>query len=323
MVSTIKNVLDDIGKALDKGDYDAALLLYQQIYRKDLSFFKPSSAPDARLRATHAKNAANLARRHGYLQWKYLESVSERLGKALKHFTGIERHPFQYPEQKPNFFYIPDLPSRPLFNASDIAGLSNWVAELEHYIPELCSISENAKDRYVDEFENLPANAEWDKLKNEWHSVHLVKGGEFTAQGQALSDPFKKLLGNELIADCPPHAPEAFISVLAPGAYIPPHHGISNCKLTVHIPLTVNEQASLTVADKTFTWSADDKVLIFDDSFLHSAKNGHVASRAVLIVDFWNPHLTKNERIAIKSFMQKFDDWNREYGEIARLDLNF
>lgn len=110
------------------------------------------------------------------------------------------------------------------------------------------------------------------------------------------------------------------ISVLQPHAVIPPHFGISNIKWTLHIPLVINENASLTVGGQIVSWNEQRDAILFDDSYEHSAKNASDMQRAVLIVDIWNPHLTTPERSDIQNIMRKYNNWSSAFGVLANID---
>ena len=74
------------------------------------------------------------------------------------------------------------------------------------------------------------------------------------------------------------------------------------------------------ITNETFVWDRSNNVMVFDDSFLHSAKNEGDQVRVVLICDVWNPHLTESERSALTKFMRIFDLWNQRIGKLANLD---
>lgn len=84
-------------------------------------------------------------------------------------------------------------------------------------------------------------------------------------------------------------------SVLAPQTVIPPHHGETNARLVAHLPLIVPEGCSFRVGYDWRRWEVG-KVLVFDDSIEHEARNESSRARVVLIFDIWNPLLTQEER---------------------------
>lgn len=98
----------------------------------------------------------------------------------------------------------------------------------------------------------------------------------------------------------------AFFSTMAPGTHITPHHGPTNKKLRVHLPLIVpeGEYCRLRVGDEMLI-AKEGKCYVFDDSLEHEAWNDHPTQpRVVLIFDIWHPDLSKKE-IKFLSFLRK------------------
>ncbi|CAN0334269.1 unnamed protein product, partial [Discosporangium mesarthrocarpum] len=87
-----------------------------------------------------------------------------------------------------------------------------------------------------------------------------------------------------LIQSLPRHYSHAFFSALAPGTHVVKHHGPTNKKLRVHLPLLVpqGEDGSrsedgggpcpLRVGNET-VFVKEGRVVAFDDSFEHEAWN--------------------------------------------------
>ena len=84
-------------------------------------------------------------------------------------------------------------------------------------------------------------------------------------------------LGGDGRAEKPPLNPfrrrrtTRFFPRLEPGAHIPPHSGILNCRLICHLPLIVPPGCWLRVGNETREWE-EGKLMIFDDSMEHEAK---------------------------------------------------
>ncbi|MCW8107682.1 aspartyl/asparaginyl beta-hydroxylase domain-containing protein [Alteromonas ponticola] len=319
-MSSFDTLLQNIEINLRDKQFEEALEGYHQLYFDHRDFFDLHKGQPSPSRKSHIQNAANLARRDAYDKFRFLEDVSERLALALAQFLGLTPRKFQYSEQQPNFFYIPDLPSKPFFDVNEIPQLSEYIVKLQECRGELIKLSENVSEKYTDNFSNIPSTVDWREISEKWSSSHLAKKGAFTPLADTVSPRLKKLLHDDIHAHCPPHSPEIVLSVLAPGAYIPPHFGISNFRLTVHVPLKVTPAAVLKVAGQTFNWSDEKNVLIFDDSFRHSASNDADSARSVLIFEVWNPHLTQPERKAIEKFMLSYDEWNKKIGPLATID---
>jgi aspartate beta-hydroxylase len=78
-----------------------------------------------------------------------------------------------------------------------------------------------------------------------------------------------------------------FLSALSPWTVVSPHHGPTNKKLRVHLPLHIpavsRGRCSLQVDGETIQLQ-EGKAVLFDDSFLHSASNTGAEPRVVLIL---------------------------------------
>jgi aspartyl/asparaginyl beta-hydroxylase (cupin superfamily) len=83
----------------------------------------------------------------------------------------------------------------------------------------------------------------------------------------------------------------AFFSILAPGAHIPSHRGVSKAFLTYHLGLVVPREAErcrMQVEDRTVLWT-QGRSLIFDDSQYHEVWNDTDETRVILLVQFARP----------------------------------
>jgi len=79
----------------------------------------------------------------------------------------------------------------------------------------------------------------------------------------------------------------AMFSVLPPGKKLEQHKGPSMSVLRYHLPLIVpknNKECFLTVNGEKHIWK-ENKDVMFDDTFLHSAENNTDESRVVLFLD--------------------------------------
>jgi aspartyl/asparaginyl beta-hydroxylase (cupin superfamily) len=108
----------------------------------------------------------------------------------------------------------------------------------------------------------------------------------------------------------PGHAPTAFFSILDAHTHIPPHTGVTNTRLTVHLPLIVPEDCSFRVGSERREWSAG-RAWVFDDTIEHEAWNGSDAPRAILIFDIWNPYLSEAERAVVRAATEAVSDYYR------------
>ena len=87
----------------------------------------------------------------------------------------------------------------------------------------------------------------------------------------------------------------AFFSILAPGAHIPPHRGVTKRIVNCHLALMVPRQASqpedrcrMLVDDQVVTWEPG-KCVVFDDTYQHAVWNPTQEMRVVLLLQVKRP----------------------------------
>ena len=84
-------------------------------------------------------------------------------------------------------------------------------------------------------------------------------------------------------------------SALKPRTRIPPHVGVSNARLVLHLPLIVPENCGFRVGSETRSWKVGT-AWVFDDTIEHEAWNDSDALRVILIADIWNVFMTDLDR---------------------------
>jgi aspartyl/asparaginyl beta-hydroxylase (cupin superfamily) len=98
-------------------------------------------------------------------------------------------------------------------------------------------------------------------------------------------------------------SPMALFSVLKPHTHIPPHSGMLNTRLIVHLPLIVPDGCRLRVGNDVRD-VVTGKVMIFDDSIEHEAWNDSDATRVILLFEIWRPELSAAERAALTAMFE-------------------
>ncbi len=88
-------------------------------------------------------------------------------------------------------------------------------------------------------------------------------------------------------------------SILDAKTRIPPHTGVANTRLIVHVPLIVPPGCGFRVGVVQRGWEVG-KAFVFDDTMEHEAWNDSDLPRAVLILDIWNPRLSEAERELVR-----------------------
>jgi aspartate beta-hydroxylase len=109
------------------------------------------------------------------------------------------------------------------------------------------------------------------------------------------------------------HSPEALYSILTPGAHIPPHTGVINVRLVVHLPLIVPLDCGIRVGSETRGWK-EGTCIAFDDTYEHEAWNKSDKTRVVMIFDTWNPALSLAEREGVRIAIEELGRFNRSHG---------
>jgi aspartyl/asparaginyl beta-hydroxylase (cupin superfamily) len=109
--------------------------------------------------------------------------------------------------------------------------------------------------------------------------------------------------------DIPGRGPTAFFSILDAHTHIPPHTGVTNTRLTVHLPLVLPGNCRFRVGGDTREWQLGSG-WVFDDTIEHEAWNDSDAARAILIFDVWNPQLTPQERDLVREATTVLAEYN-------------
>lgn len=221
--------------------------------------------------------------------------------------------PFAYrtPRQRPDLFYVPDLPARPVTPRTELP----WAGAVEACTAAirdeyLAAVQAGAQHSpYVDARMSAPV---WKELRGnpDWSALHLYQAARETPFAGLFPRTLAALAAADIVRiDGRPM--ELFFSRLRPGAHIPPHYGVANSRLTVHLPLVVPAGCAIRVGDAVHEWR-EGELFAFDDSFEHEAWNRGAADRVVLIFESHHPDLSRDEREAIQYAFEARGRWLRE-----------
>jgi len=222
---------------------------------------------------------------------------------------------------RPYVFYAPDLPPIDVFETA------SWTEKLGAQADIIRSefLAMMTKDSgrgapYVPA--ESPFGADWSRLKGQthWKAVHLYK--DYQRQPAAVDCPLTCAALNDVPITRQNGMPiEAFFSVLAPQTTIPPHYGLANARVTVHLPLIVPSSdakiCGIRVGQNTHSWTPA-RPFIFDDSFDHSAWNLSEDSRVVLIFEAWRPDMTQGEINAVKASYEAREAYTKHRGDVLK-----
>jgi aspartate beta-hydroxylase len=232
-------------------------------------------------------------------------AASIRLSHSLEMLKGQRTI---YPQQPAVFFY-PYLAQRQYFEREDF----DWVEQIEAATPvireEVVGLVNEGADfqPYVRDEPNRPRR-DFHGLHNnpEWTALYLWKDGGLVEENARRCPRTLEALGKVPMSNIGMRTPAVLFSKLAPGAHIPPHHGMLNCRLICHLPLVVPDGCWLRVGNETRQWQ-EGKLLIFDDSIEHEAKNPSGELRIILLFDIWRPELSEAERQGISAIFDAID----------------
>lgn len=294
----------------DRGETRAAV----RIYRDALALVPPDVTPPATLaaaleRAHEAvrRDDAALARaieeRLSAIRERHGGGAYRRMDRCIELLTGA-RHRY---EPRPTFLYYPELPALEFFDRAQFP----WLGAIEQATGAIRSefaavLAEDAAGLtpYVAYPDDAPL-AQWQELNQSrrWSAYFLWNEG--VAQGEHLArcPHTAAALKVAPLCDIAQHGPTAFFSILEAGTHIPPHTGVTNARVTVHLPLVVPRDCAFRVGSETREW-VPGKAWVFDDTIEHEAWNRSDAPRAILIFDIWNPYLAEAERDLVRGAIE-------------------
>lgn len=253
----------------------------------------------------------------GFLDPSYRELSGERLDRfrtSVDIMLGRKRR-F---DAMPVVQYYPGLPAIEFFDRQDFPWLDPFEASTDAIRDEFLNVlkQDEGFTPYISYPDDMPLN-QWAELNNSprWSAFHLFKNGT-RLDGNADRCP----LTMSLLAQAPQplqsgRTPAAMFSLLKPKTHIPPHTGVSNVRMVVHVPLIVPEGCGFRCGNETRIWEPG-KAFVFDDTIDHEAWNTSDKLRVVLIFDIWNPLLSAAERSMLTSLatgLNQFTDASAEF----------
>jgi aspartyl/asparaginyl beta-hydroxylase (cupin superfamily) len=233
---------------------------------------------------------------------RFQQSVDVYLGrKAIYH-------------REPHSFYYPGLAEVQFYDRRDFP----WLAEIEAATPKIREefLAILARDEgfvpYVQFRAGRPLD-QWAELNHNprWSAYHLYENGTLRPEHAALCPVTMGLLAKAPSAQLPKRSPCSMFSVLQPHTRIPPHTGVTNVRLVVHIPLIIPDGCWYRVGNDVRPWKLGE-AFIFDDTIEHEAVNDSDHVRVVLIFDIWHPDISAAEQELIGAFFNGVDDFMGE-----------
>lgn len=303
-----------------RGETRAAAATYRTALQSIPRFLSPSARPVLEhakgvVDANDAELEAFLAQRLSPLRQRLGEGDPDRaLGRVDRSLEILLRKRRVY-RPSPSFMYVPQLPAiefydRALFPWLD--ALEAATADIRAELVQVLAEGPTALEPYVN-VDGVP-EPRWQELNRSrrWGVFYLWRAGEPVHENLARCPRTAAALQGWPRCELKGTGPSAVFSILEPGTRIPPHVGVNNARLIVHLPLIVPPGCGFRVGAETREWEPG-KAFVFDDTIEHEAWNQSDQPRAVLILDTWNPFLSEAEREMITAVTAGVGDY---YGDL-------
>lgn len=201
---------------------------------------------------------------------------------------------------------LPMLARFPYHDPAAFPGLIDAARRYDLYTADYLQLMADhagAAAPYVDHPTDVPLD-QWADLNRsrQWSAAHLWRGGTVVHDNADRCPSTIAAFARLPTPSIGGRSPNLMFSILAPHTHIPPHVGVTNVRLVVHIPLIVPEHCSLTVGGERRAWVLGEAI-VFDDTIEHDAVNDGDDTRVVLIGDLWHPDLSANERTVLHALM--------------------
>lgn len=236
----------------------------------------------------------------------------ERVYEAIWCATHDEEFIYKTTGQQPHLFYVPDLAPIAVFDADNFGWCAKLEATFEQIKEEFLALWQDPEISgvpYIDATSQLGES--WQPLigSDNWTSLHLYKGSERSQQIIDKVPNTQRHLSETPLLRTYGQPREVVFSVLKDQQHIPPHYGLANTDMTVHLPLLNLDDCAIKVSEAIYPWE-EGKLFLFDDSFLHESWNNGSESRVNLLFAVWHPDLSVDEQNAITRSFERRDAWN-------------
>ena len=191
-------------------------------------------------------------------------------------------------QQEPVRFHYPGLPAIEFHDRDEFPWLAAVELHTDDIRREVLGVwAEGSPELlpYVDYPAGVPID-QWAQLNRslDWSAFHLLLDGtpvEENCRRCPATMAALSLIDQPRIQNC---SPSAMFSILKARTRIPPHTGVSNARLVLHLPLVVPEGCGFRVGGETRQWR-EGEAWVFDDTIEHEAWNDSDQPRAILICD--------------------------------------
>ncbi len=215
--------------------------------------------------------------------------------------------------QEPTDYYYPGLPAIEFYDRAEFS----WLEELEsrttaigQELADIVREDAGGFSPYIHYAQHMPLD-QWAELNHSsrWSAFHFYDKGQPIADRCRRAPATVEAVSRLPQAAVPLRSPCAMYSSLQPKTRIPPHTGVANFRLVVHLPLVIPPGCGFRVGNETREWRVGE-AWVFDDTIEHEAWNDGDQPRYVLICDVWSPRLSPAERDAIAAVIAAADAFN-------------
>lgn len=162
-----------------------------------------------------------------------------------------------------------------------------WIAELERQAPAIRAELEAVlnHEAAIPPLADISPDHRRIAPPGKWKSFFLH------GYGYRVEENLRRCPATAAAVAAIPGMNSAFFSILAPGAHIPRHRGVTKALLTAHLGLVVPREAERCrmQVDEEFVHWREGETLVFDDTFHHEVWNDTDEWRAVLLIQFRRP----------------------------------
>ncbi|HSD74916.1 MAG TPA: aspartyl/asparaginyl beta-hydroxylase domain-containing protein [Steroidobacteraceae bacterium] len=261
---------------------------------------------------------------HGQYVGELGKFIRERAATTADRCTAVERHRIEtfidttlrtrkrY-RQEPSDYYYPGLPAIEFYERDEFPWLEQFEAATADIQRELATIlieDEPGFEPYIHYEDHLPLD-QWRELNKSprWSAFHFYHLGQPIEERCRRAPLTLQAVRRLPQAQVDLRSPTAMFSVLKPRTRIPPHTGVANFRLVVHLPLVLPPGCRFRVGGDMRAWRMG-QAWVFDDTIEHEAWNDSDETRIILICDVWSPRLSPEERAAIRAVIAATDAFN-------------
>jgi aspartyl/asparaginyl beta-hydroxylase (cupin superfamily) len=270
---------------------------------------------EKRVRENAVMLAALIDKRLGALRGTETGAAEKRFERCLDRILGRRR--IYVPE--PTFMLFPYLRNYEFFERESFPWLAGVEAATDAIREELVaalSADQSGIEPYIAFDQGLPLR-QWQELNHSrrWSAYFLWNQGRAEEAHIKRCPRTAAVLATVPQVDIPGRGPTAFFSILEAHTKIPAHTGVTNTRVTVHLPLIVPPGCGFRVGGETREWRVGTG-WVFDDTIEHEAWNESDAPRAILIFDVWNPELTALERDLVRETTLALSQYHETEGPV-------